>query len=391
MRNQQFTGTFGGNVGTNVLNPSQGRDPFLEPTPAPKPQHATRTGRTFAGTVSARLPRAANENPGFGQMNLPVGGGRERFGRLGRRAGDEAVENYNAEATTWNEQQAAAKAAEVSAYESEVNRLNSTYTNSVNTYNGQVTTFNNESANASGFYNQYRDTFTQMRDAYAAAEAAVQRNDQHNTSYWNGYANNIRYSILPGYQANWLVNKPHKDYGVPNYIYEDGYDGTTASGPQPGFTAPTRPTLPGAPDPTFDQRLMKEELPDLPGDRRLAGNQREILGGDLPPQEASLTGDSFGQAPITYGNIPNRELRQLSQINAVEKKSLGNPVAYTIPASTRIRGAVFSTAPLQPNAGIYQSGIERQLSPDQINNETDTHFHFLGLGWIAKSDLTPLY
>lgn len=179
MRQQQFTGTFGGNTGTNILNPSQGRDPFLESTPAPKPQNATRTGRTFAGTVSSRLPRASNTTTDFGQVNLPAG--REAFGRLGTRAATEDVNSANAAADVANKY-----ADEQTGFISEANRRAGLYNEAVGNLRNETYYFDKPQravdtfdTNSEWRYNDtpVNDLFSQYLESLGSIDDSLLSND----------------------------------------------------------------------------------------------------------------------------------------------------------------------------------------------------------------------
>jgi len=139
--------------------------------------------------------------------------------------------------------------------------------------------------------------------------------------------------------------------------------------------APDRPGLPDAPDPVYEQKQMKEMLADRV-ERRLGPGQREIVGGDLPPQVADQTGDAFGVSEVTQGGI---DYRELGELNASERKNLGAPKAWSLPQS-------YWTAKGQHS--YYGGGT---FTPSDIGNETDDSYFFKGYGWVKKSQLTPLY
>ena len=411
---------------------------------------STRSGKTFSGTVTSRLPRASNIDPGFGAMNLPAGG-REGFGRLGARAGDQDVDRWNSGATAFNEATAANKATEIEAYDT-----------SVDDYNSSVTA-NNDTREAIDRANQYATEVNTAAGVYRGAGAGKGTYDaaKSNYDFWvnklgsnslvqgtegmfDGSSQSVQYGSpittaardmgysapvfridlggKRGYQRMTSVTRqsplydtyiqaggrnggaPSRHIGAsynPDYLvgaigrgaynpwsdqiynsvtydgsnhqdtanvpfFAGGYEtGADQYGWQQDLTAP-----PDAPDPFYEQRQMQDALPSRL-DRQLSPDQREIVGGDLPPQVAGVSGDTFGQSATQF--------RELSQINHQEQQTLGSPKAYRAPSW-------YWTA-----KGQYGSGGGQTVSPSEITNENSTSFHIRGYGWILKSQMTPLY
>lgn len=469
--NARFTGTLGGG-GQNVFSSTaiQKDDPFGGSTPAPKPSNARRLGTSFMGGIAPAQPRAAGTDPSFNSVNL-TNAPRQEFGRMGERAGNEAVQNYNTEAVSWNEQQAADKAAEIAAHTATVNRLNKTYNSGVNAYNAEIGRWNATKAevdNVNSLADQYNaaasiyrstgsSSSTPYANSYNQARLRLDQNphleghrgddyfdeDQMALQYGQyitvprsdlGWGNPIFPSTFNGrtqwnqmtsvrrldaaynqYRAaggrdtppnrhigqawnpNYLVgalgqgaynpwqdeiynnvNVPWKNTTNVPYVYGGYQSGVDQYGwYDPQVTMPTRPSLPAAPDPVFEQRQMREALPDRP-ERQLAPGQREIVGGDLPPQVAKETGDTFGVAARSNASI---DYRELEQINASERQTLGAPVAYRTPTwSHSFLGGQ-----------VTNSGGGKTFGLNDITNSTDTHLYFRNYGWVPRDQLTPLY
>ena len=380
-RLQSFRGTFGGNSGSNVFNSGQSQvlDNFAQ-TPTPKPMKSTRSGKTFSGAVTSRLPRASNIDPGFGAMNLPAGG-REGFGRLGARAGDQSVDSWNSAAAAFNETAASDKATEIRGYEQSVAGINSQYGRDVDAFNTEVNNYQSQADNAIWFHNRYRSGFDNL-DALKRTADLKYQSEGYRRGYktsiadaeqWQGFVDDKIGHLRKASQGSGLHGWPNKSAGVPDYLFTGTFDGTI---PTRDFgSPPARPSLPNAPNPIFEQRQMQDALPERL-DRRLAPDQREIVGGDLPPQVATESGDTFGESAINYGSI---DLREISQINQSEQQTLGAPKAYRVPSW-------YWTQNGQSGGGGGQT-----ISPSDITNQNSTSFFIRGYGWILKSQLTPLY
>lgn len=453
MRNQQFTGTFGGNSGTNVLSPRQGQDPFLNSTPAPKPMNATRTGATFAGTVSARLPRASNSDPGFAAISLPADG-RESMGRLGERAANEDIRNFNAAATAANTAATTAKQQEIDGFNQtvaeldqskvdvdnlnsladRVNQLADVYRNANTTgaksdyeaaladYNAakQGLSGNSRLSGLDGFLDdggkqiQYDNAaayswnipYSHKRDGYGYNDynfgdgvsgrmygVSVEHRDRLAN---NGYGND-RYKAYqsaggPGYRSTSIYNSGPSYYSQYGYFNQPVYNpwsgevfanhgygtlGKDAANVPYAFGQYDNSAdqyswydVPEAPDSFVELQQMKNELPDAP-QRRLAPGQREVVGGDLPPQEATTTGDTFSQFDVPF--------KEAGELNAAERQRLGAPKAYRVPAG-------FWTA-----KGEYGQWGGQTIDPSDITNTSSNSYYIRNYGWVPKDQLTPLY
>lgn len=389
MRAQNFAGSFGTGGGQNVFSSTrqQRDDPFGAGTPAPKPNIARRLGTSLMGGIANPTLRSSGNDPSFSSINLPRVA-QEQFKQIGERAGDQEVANYNRDAEEFNLASKSAKEAEIANYESQVNSLNTTYDNRLNAYNSAVNNLNNQYANALSLYNAevsgYETYQPEIRElnkvyddyqfyidvVYGANPRGLNRNDY--VYYLNRDKKRFEDS-----QKWFYANRPSQ--------FRKFYSGTFTSddlGPAPvrgslpkGVVLPTRPTLPDAPDPIYEQRQMREELPDRI-ERKLASGQREIVGGDLPPQVSSLTGDSFSQAAINYGSTP---YRQISELNQSEQVQLGLPKAY------QVRSGFVA------QVGNNQSYGGQVFNADQITNSNSTHFYIPGLGWTPRASLIPLY
>jgi hypothetical protein len=363
LSNKFFTGGVSNQVQGAVRGTPQAANvsTALPAAPSVRPTSSSRRGTTFAGSVAGALPNASPNEQTFGavQSNGP---GRNRFGSMGARAANQDVDAYNATATTANDAARAAKAAEVAAYEQQTGQL-------TDAYNTQKTAYD---------------------DAYAAYDRDVQGYQDRQTDI---RSLNDRYTNYKFYEA--IVNDPRRarDLGVYRPLYEQNRDlfnsysaslrnqypslshmftgsFTNESITQPTVSLPTAPTLPDAPDSFINLQQLQEHLGD-PAKRRLASSQRETFGGAPPPQVANTTGDIFDQVDVPF--------RDASQFNAVEQTRLGLPKAYRVNTG------------FTAQSGNNTSFGGQTFSPDQITNQTSTHYYVPGLGWTPKSNVTPLY
>lgn len=335
MRASQFTGGFGGNRNSNVLNPSQGPDPFENSTPAPKPGNAGRAGITFSGSVAGALPRSSNFESAYENISL-TGPSRQVFKRMGERAANQDIANFNTQTTAANDAATGAKQAEIDAYNAQVNDLNSAYESAMQTYTDQKDSFN-----------KWKPQIDHLAGLNDVRQTALNSGTFHS------------YSIADQAFQNYL-----------NSQVQLGLPGTYWSGKYSLPDAPTTPVLPDAPEPFVELQQTKELLPDTP-DRRLAGNQREIVGGSLPPQVASLSGDAFTQLDVPF--------RTIEDLNAAEQQRIGAPKAYKFRTQlTVLPGRTGETG-------------GQTFYPSDIGNETDTHYFIKNFGWVSKTQLTPLY
>jgi hypothetical protein len=468
MRASQFTGGFGGNRGTSVLNPSQGADPFENSTPAPKPGNAGRAGITFSGAIAAALPRASNVDAGFNSINL-TGQGQEVFKRRGERAANQDVDAFNEQATAANAAATAAKQTEIKKYDTDLTTYNSTVS-SLNTTRTQVDYTNSLADQVNAAATIYRNTNTAgakssyetLLGQYNAAKANVVGNpalksvnnlfdnggkqiQYDNTAAWgwkqtlgqptrdnlgynsydfgNGVSGNLGGTQLLYGEYQFQNNERAQAYrnaGGPGWVSGSIYGGTPRASDLVGYISspaynpwsgevfdrygytygngivgkeaanvpyafgqynnsadqysawykpPTAPTG-TRPNPFVEQQQMQERLPDVV-DRRLASNQREIVGGDLPPQVAKTSGDTFAELEVPY--------REASSLNAAEQQRLGAPKAYRVNSG------------FVAQAGNNQSYGGQVFTPDQITNQNSTHYYIPVLGWTPKTSLTPLY
>ena len=363
MKSQNFTGTFGGGGGQNVFSSTsqQRDDPFAGGTPAPKPNYARRLGTSLMGGIANPALRASGNDPSFSSINLPRVA-QDQFKKIGERAANQDIDNFNAVVTAENNAATAAKQAEIDAYDTEVNRLTNEYNTALDVYNS-----------AWSSYNADVDKFGRLETDINAL------NDRYtNYKFYEAIVNDpSRARDLPVYRPLYETNRnlfnsfsSHLKGQNPGFDHLFTGQFTRDSLVQPDIQQPDQPNLPTAPDPFVDLKQTKNRLDD-PVDRRLAGSQREIVGGDLPPQEATTSGDVFAQLDVPF--------RDLSELNSAEKQSLGLPKAY--------RFATGFTA----QSGNNQSFGGQTFLPSDIGNQTDTHFFIKNFGWVAKSQLTPLY
>ena len=364
MRASQFTGGFGGNRNSNVLNPSQGQDPFEKSTPAPKPGNASRAGITFSGSVAGALPRSSNFESAYENISL-TGPSRQVFKRMGERAANQDINAYNANATSENEAARAVKAREVSDYEQQTNELTNTFNSQKQAYDNAYWAYDQELA---GYQNRQTD-IRRLNQLYGnmtfygsiLTNPSYIRQPADYTIYNNLYQQNK--SLFNGYSSSLKSQYPPLSHMFTGLF-------TDADIRRPTIEYPTAPKLPKAPDPFIQLQQMKELLSDPP-DRRLAANQREAVGGDLPPQVANTTGSAFDQVDVPF--------RDASQFNAVEQTRLGLPKAYRVNSG------------FVAQAGNNTSYGGQVFTADQITNQNSTHYYIPGLGWTAKTSLTPLY
>lgn len=362
MRQSQYAGSFGGNVGTNVLNPSQGRDPFNEATPAPKPGYASRSGQTFTGGIAGALPRASNSDTTFGNVNL-TGVGRDVFRRMGERAGNQDVAAYNQTATAANEAATAVKQQEIAAYTTERDQLlnqyntdSSAFNDAWGAYDATLAGYNNNIANVNALNDRY--------DNYKYYDEIVNGPNVRNydRQFYTPYYTQNR-DLFNGYSAALKSNNPGLDDLFTGY-----FDAGTYA--QPTVQLPEQPTYPDAPDPFVNLQQIQEQLPDAT-QRRLGPSQREVMGGALPPQVPNTTGDTFSQQEVPY--------RDVSQLNATEQQRLGAPKGYRVP----------QTYWTQFGQAGYGGG--QTISPSDITNQSSTSYYIRNVGWFGKDQLTPLY
>ena len=252
MRASQFTGGFGGNRNSNVLNPSQGQDPFEKSTPAPKPGNASRAGITFSGSVAGALPRSSNFDSAFDSINLSGGSnrGREVFQRMGERSANQDVRLHNTNATAANEAATVAKQSEIANYNSTVSNLNNQYANSVNQYNTTVNQYNKTKSSVNSVNSLadavnakatiYRNTGTDA--AKTDYEAAMQ---QYNTAK-NSLANNqhlkgvdglfddgglkVQYDNAVTYGWDYYKKPTYEGVGYNSYNFGNGVSGVWHGG-----------------------------------------------------------------------------------------------------------------------------------------------------------------
>jgi len=360
--NARFTGTLGGG-GQNVFNSTaaQKDDPFGAGTAVPKPNSARRLGTSFTGGIARPQPRAAGTDPSFGSINLT--NKRQTFGRLGERAANQDIDNFNAKVTSENDAATAAKQAEIGTYNAEVDRLTGDYNTLLDDYNTQWGKYNTD---VDG-YGRLQTDIGSLNDRYT--------NYQFYDEIVNGpNVKNLSRSFYTPYftQNRDLFNSYQSTLTNQNPEFSHMFTGTFTDSSliEPTIQQPNQPVLPDAPDPFVALQQTKNRLGD-PAERRLLSSQREIVGGDLPPQEATSSGDTFSQLDVPF--------RDLSELNAAEKKSLGLPKAYK-----------FATG-FSAQSGNNNSFGGQTFTPDDIGNQNDTHFYFKNFGWVAKSQLTPLY
>lgn len=365
MRASQFTGGFGGNRNSNVLNPSQGPDPFENSTPAPKPGNAGRAGITFSGSVAGALPRSSNFESAYENISL-TGPSRQVFKRMGERAANQDVNTYNSTATAANDAARAAKAAEVAAYEQQTDQLTDAYNTQKTAYDDAYAAYDRDVAG----YQERQADIRSLNDRYTNYQFYESilnnpfyvRNSGDYNIYNNLYQQNK--SLFDGYSSS-LRNQ----YPSLSHMFTGTF--TNESLTQPTVQLPTAPTLPDAPDPFVNLQQLQEQLPDTPV-RRLGGDQREVFVGALPPQVANTTGSTFDQVDVPY--------KDASQFNAVEQSRLGLPKAYRVNTG------------FTAQAGNNTSYGGQTFTPDQIGNQTATaYFVKGGIGWIPKSNVTSLY
>jgi hypothetical protein len=366
MRASQFTGGFGGNRGTSVLNPSQGADPFENSTPAPKPGNAGRAGITFSGAIAAALPRASNVDAGFNSINL-TGQGQEVFKRRGERAADQDVTNYNSATEQFNINAKASKAAEIRNYDTAV----SAYQKSITKYEADQLRYNKLQAvlNDRGV----QDTLGTLNAIYGGP--VVNPNNPATVPFGSNPGPGTR-STLNGYSVFYSPN----NNGIGNYIrardFPELFTGQFDPHNQNTIVAPTASNL-TRPNPIVELRQTKDKLPDV-RTRSIGQGQREILNGDLPsvaPNESGQTFEVFdvNQLPGQYYGKP------FDSFNAAEQQRLGAPKAYRLPSKYWTQN------------GQSGSSGGQTISPSDITNQSSTDYYIRNYGWVLKSQLTPLY
>ena len=367
-RLQSFRGTFGGNSGSNVFNSGQSQvlDNFAQ-TPTPKPMKSTRSGKTFSGTVTSRLPRASNIDPGFGAMNLPADG-REAFGRLGARAGDQSVDSWNSGAAAFNKNSLASKQAEISSYDKGI----SDYQKQINTYDTASGKFNERQAVLND--SKVQEVLGLLNASYGGPVVNLQNPDTRPVGAAPGP---YQAAILRGLSVFYSPNNNGQGKYLQARDYPELFSGKFD--PHNITDSPVAPTAPTAtrPNPIAEQRQMQDSLPSRL-ERRLASNQREIVGGDLPPQVAGVSGDTFASFDV-QAQPGDHQGRPLDSFNQSEQQTLGAPKAYRAPSW-------YWTAKGQSGGGGGQT-----ISPSDITNQNSTSFYIRNYGWILKSQMTPLY
>lgn len=332
---------FTGGIKSRV-QPSQARNSgaFVAPSAPTLPEQArptgsSRRGSTFAGSVAGALPNASPNEQTFGAVQ-GNGISRDTFGRRGERAANQDISTFNAGAESANTEATAAKQAEIAAYEAEVARLNSEYESVA----GQYTSEQSQ-------YESWKPQIYQLNELHKQRVAALNSNSFH------AYATADK--AFADYQ------KQQSSLGLQNKFLTGTYQLPDV---------PDVPVLPDSPDPFVNLQQTKNPLSD-PVSRRLASDQREIIGGSLPPQEATTSGSTFSQVDIPY--------RSINDLNSAERQRLSAPKGYQFRSTTTVL------------PGFSRTSGGQVFQPSDIGNETGTHFFIKNFGWVAKSQLTPLY
>ena len=435
MRAQNFAGSFGGGGGQNVFSSTsqQRDDPFAGGTPAPKPNIARRLGTSFAGGIANPALRAAGTDPSFSSINLPRVA-QDQFKKIGERAANQDIDNFNAQVTAENNTATAAKQAEIDAYNQQVSSLDSAK-DSINNVNRLADDVNRlagiyRTTGSTAAKNEYQDALSKYQNA---------KGETSNLDVFDGQnlfddgGQRIQYGQLKGGTISGPNRSTSSDYQFGNksgaishtYVssnsplfdvwrnlgistpsrtgggsgpYGIGYVGQAVYNPWSGEVfnryasdaqgkdAANVPyafgqfdgtadqfswySVPDAPDPFVELKQTKNRLDD-PVDRRLSGSQREIVGGDLPPQEATTSGETFSEFDVPF--------REAGELNAAERQRLGQPKAYRFASG-------FNAAP-----GQNVSFGGQTFSPNDITNSTSDHYFIRNFGWVAKNQLTPLY
>lgn len=388
LSNKFFTGGVSNQVQGAVRGTPQAANvsTALPAAPSVRPTSSSRRGTTFAGSVAGALPNASPNEQTFGavQSNGP---GRNRFGSMGARAANQDVDSWNSTAELFNANATSAKQAEIQAYEQEVARLNSQYSSQLNSYNNIVNGVNNDYEQALTQYQQdisgYQNRQVDIKNLNDKYDYYQFYNEIMNGSNPNNYDRNVYRPLYDRYKYEFESLQQYLNQQNPNQtrfftgtFTSDQLGDAPVRGSLPeGTSPPVTPTLPSAPSTIVEQRQMQEMLPGVIN-RRLANGQRELINGSLPPQVAATTGNTFSQENINYGSTP---LREISQLNQQQQQTIGLPKAYRVNAG------------FTAQAGNNTSFGGQTFSPDQITNQTSTHYYVPGLGWTPKSNVTPLY